>query len=165
MGGHWVYIVCITVIFLFGFVIFFGAPYLPTLKRQQQVILELTNPKKDQTVLELGSGDGAVMLFLAKQGIKVVGIELNPILFIISYVRLLPYRKYAKVKWGNFWKTSFSSYDVLYVFLQDRFMERLHKKIVSEIKKPVILASFTFRMPNKTPDSEREGIFVYKYLP
>ena len=42
----------------FGFVVFVGPPYLPTLDKQVRTALDLLDLKKGQTLLELGCGDG-----------------------------------------------------------------------------------------------------------
>ncbi len=46
-------VVVLILIFCFGFVVAFGAPYLPTLGKQQQQALELLGLKPGQTMLEL----------------------------------------------------------------------------------------------------------------
>lgn len=58
---------------LLGFVVFFGPPYVPTRKRNMQAALDLLELKPGQTMLELGSGDGRVLIAAAKQGVNVVG--------------------------------------------------------------------------------------------
>ena len=60
-------------LFLFIYVILFGAPYLPTLSRQVTDTLDLLDFKKGSTLIELGCGDGKVMVAAAEKGIKVIG--------------------------------------------------------------------------------------------
>jgi ribosomal protein L11 methylase PrmA len=67
-------------VILFGFVVAFGAPYLPTLRPQITMALDMLDLKKGQTLLELGSGDGRVMMAAAERGWNVIGYELNPLL-------------------------------------------------------------------------------------
>ena len=55
------------VILIFGFVVFFGAPYLPTFNKVQNTALDLLDLKPGQTLIELGSGDGRVMREAAKR--------------------------------------------------------------------------------------------------
>ena len=52
---------------IFGFVIFFGAPYLPTTTRQIEAALKLLKLKKGEHLLELGAGDGSVALAALKK--------------------------------------------------------------------------------------------------
>lgn len=121
------------VIVAFGFVLMFGAPYVPTLKSQQVAALKLLNLNKGQTLLELGCGDGRVLRAAAKQGIKGIGYELNPIMYVVAVLVTWRYRKLVSVRFGNFWQSSWPPADGVYVFLLDKFMEKLHKKITQEL--------------------------------
>src|SRR5690606_15342477 len=130
-----------SVILLFSFVLVFGAPYLPTLGRQQEVALELLDLKPGQTLLELGSGDGRMLVAAAKRGIRAVGYELNPLLFAYSWLVTRRYRRLVTVKCVNFWQASWPQTDGIYVFLLDKFMPKLHTKITQEISTPVKVVS------------------------
>jgi SAM-dependent methyltransferase len=84
-------------VLLFGFVVIFGAPYLPTLKKQTAEALDLLDLKPGQTLLELGCGDGRVVKAAAQRGLKVTGYELNPILVIIAKLNTIKYRGQTKL--------------------------------------------------------------------
>lgn len=153
----------IGLILIFGFVVFFGAPYLPTLGRVQTDALDLLDLKPGQTLLELGSGDGKVMRAAAKRGLNVVGIELNPLLVLASYFVTFKYRKQIKIIWGNYWYLSLPPANGIYVFLIDRFMKKLDKKIKSEYPKGILLASNSFVIPAKKHIKHQGGVYLYKY--
>lgn len=87
----------------FGGVVFFGAPYLPTLSPQVKAALDLAGLKKGDHLLELGCGDGKVVLAAARRGINVIGYELNPILAAVAWLRTWRYRKNVRIVWGDFW--------------------------------------------------------------
>ncbi|HSH18794.1 MAG TPA: class I SAM-dependent methyltransferase, partial [Candidatus Saccharimonadales bacterium] len=87
----------------FGFVLLRGAPYLPTLRKQVDAALDLADLSPGDTLLELGCGDGKVMIAAAQRGLKVVGYELNPILACIAWLRTRRYGKQVQVVWGDFW--------------------------------------------------------------
>jgi hypothetical protein len=147
----------------FGGVLIFGAPYLPTLSPQVKAALELADLKSGQTLIELGSGDGKVLIAAAEQGIKAIGYELNPLLVIISWARTRRYRSLVSVKWRNFWGTTLPESDAVFVFLLDRFMERLDHKLEDSAHKPIKLISFAFRVPGKAIDQEKHGVYLYLY--
>src|SRR5688572_25475247 len=88
----------------FAGVLLFGAPYLPTLRPQVKAALELAELRKGETLLELGCGDGKVLIAAARQGIKAVGYELNPLLALLAWLRTRRYGGNVKVVWGNFWR-------------------------------------------------------------
>ncbi len=151
------------IVLLFGFVLLFGAPYLPTRRRQAQAALDLLELKKGQTLYELGCGDGRVLRQAAQRGLYAVGYELNPILVIAARCHTWRYHKRVKVVWGNFWYADLKKADGVFVFLLDRFMARLDQKLAEEIDKPIRVVSYAFKIPNRTHKVEREGMFLYEY--
>lgn len=158
------FLVVSALVIIFGFVVFFGAPYLPTLKQQQQTALDLLNLKPGQTLLELGCGDGAVMLVAAQRGLWVVGYELNPILALVAWARTRKYREQVRVVWGNFWRADWPVTDGIFVFLLNKYMVQLDKKIIQQYhKRNVKLVSFAFMVPGKKPTKTKDGLFLYQY--
>lgn len=151
-------------IVFFGFVVLFGAPYLPTLRRQTELALDLLEVKKGMRILELGSGDGSVVLAAAKRGAIVTAYELNPILVVTSRLRCIKYRQQVRIHWANFWKADWPLTDGIFVFLLDKYMQRLDKKIIRTYTgKKIKLVSFAFEIPNKKPLKKAGGMFLYKY--
>ncbi len=153
----------IMLVLLFGFVVLFGAPYLPTLKKQTDVAIDLLDLKKGETLFELGCGDGRVTKAAAKRGLKVVGYELNPILVLIAKIHTWKYRKDVHIIWGDYWKVDWSKADGIFVFLLDKYMKKLDTKIVQSKTKNVKLVSFAFKVPGKKPIKERSGLYLYEY--
>lgn len=156
----WLLIAALVVILAFGAVLLRGAPYLPTLDAQGRAALELLNLKPGQTLLELGSGDGRVLVLAAQAGLSVVGIELNPFLVAASWLRTRRYRKQVRIVWGDFWRTEWPPCDGVFVFLLDPFMPKLDGRM-RQIKKP--LASVAFKIPGRKAAAEKAGVFLYEY--
>lgn len=152
---------------LFGFVVLFGAPYLPTLRRQTKDALDMLDLERGDTLLELGSGDGRFMLAAAKRGIHCVGYELNPLLVLYSRIRCWRYRRLVTVKWANFWRVEWPDANGIYVFLLQRYMERLDAKITEQCRagRSCKLVSFAFTIPNREPIEQTNGLFLYEYYP
>lgn len=138
-----------------------GAPYLPTPRKQIHIALDLARVKKGETLVDLGSGDGTVLIEAAKRGIDATGYEINPLLWFISTIRLLPYRDIARVKLGSFWGQSLRDYDVVFVFLIGHHMKRLEKKLEAELKGARVV-SHAFQIPNRK-SAEKDGLFLYTY--
>lgn len=153
----------IVLILLFSFVILFGAPYLPTLKPQAVAALELLNLQPGQVLLELGSGDGRVLKYAASKGIRGIGYELNPLLVLYSTISCFKYRKLVTFKCRNYWQITFPECDGIYVFLLDKFMPKLDKKIMQELTKPVKLVSYAFKVPGRKPVRTKSGLMLYEY--
>jgi hypothetical protein len=153
----------VVVFLLFSFVILFGAPFLPTLRRQVPKAIELIDLKPGQTLLELGGGDGRVAIAAAQTGINVICFELNPLLVVYSWLRTRRYGKRIKIIWGNYWRRPLPPSDGIFVFLLKPYMSRLNNKIIQEIGRPVKLVSFAYSIPNRSPDGEHDGLYLYKY--
>lgn len=158
------YLAVITIVaLLFCIIVFFGAPYLPTLRPQALEALKLLNLKPGQTLIELGSGDGRVLRLAAQRGINVVGYELNPILVLVSYVVTFRQRRNVKIIWGNYWNTAWPPADGVYAFLIQGYMERLNTKVAQYQYKPVKLVSLAYRIKGKKPTKESGSLILYNY--
>jgi SAM-dependent methyltransferase len=154
----------VSVIFIcFAIVILFGAPYLPTLKPQVRAALELANLKPGETLLELGCGDGRVLIAAAQVGVHSIGYELNPILVALTWLRTRRYRKQITVRWRNIWNVDLPPADAIFVFLLPRYMVKLDNKIIQSKHRPVKLISFAFKIPDKIVSSEQAGVMLYEY--
>ncbi len=150
---------------LFAFVVFFGAPYLPTLKPQVDEAFELLSLKEGQTIVELGCGDGRLLIAAGERGLCAVGYELNPILALLCWARTRKYHGRVRVVCGNFWNKSLpDETDAIFVFLLDRYMIKLDKKITQTYKhKSVKLLSFAFEIPSRNAIKTSKGLFLYEY--
>jgi hypothetical protein len=155
--------VILVIVLIFGLVVFFGPPYLPTLRVQTNTALDLLDLKSGQTLLELGSGDGRVIRAAAARGLQVVGIELNPLLVIISRIVTWRYRKQVRILWGSYWQVTWPEADGIFTFMIRRQMIKLDDRIQTWHHKPMRLASFAFVIPGKRPIKEEKGIFLYSY--
>jgi len=157
-----VLIACL-VILAFSGVLLFGAPYLPTLKKQQQEALDLLSLKPGQLLIELGSGDGRILKEAAHRGVRAIGYEINPFLVIYSKINCFRQRKLVKTHWRNFWNISISPADGVYTFLLDRYMLKLDKKIISEMEKPLNLVSYCFKLPGRKSIKKQSGLLLYHF--
>jgi len=159
----WLVFVLFLLLLCFAFVLAFGAPYVPTLRRQVETALELANVMPGKTMLELGCGDGKVLIAAAQTGVHVVGYELNPLLALVAWVRTRRFGKQVRVVWGDFWRKDWPEADAIFVFLLDRYMGKLDKKVTQYNHKPVKLVSFAFKLPNRGADVEKHGVYLYEY--
>ena len=148
------------VILAFGLVVFVGAPYLPTLRSQVETALDLIDLKPGQTLLELGSGDGKVLVAAAERGWNAVGIEINPFLALIAWLRTRRFGGRVRVRLGNFWRGSWPHNDGVYAFLAPHFMQDLDVKMRERGGR---LVSVAFKVPGKEPAKVKNSVFLYEY--
>lgn len=159
----WLLLAAVALVLCFGFVLPFGAPYLPTLGKQMHIALDLLDLKPGQTMLELGCGDGRVLIAAAERGWHVVGYELNPLLALLCWVRTRRYGSQVQVKCTDFWKAEWPVTEGIYGFILPRLMPKLHKKVVQDCRNPVKVVSFAFPIQSKRPTREDSGVFLYEY--
>jgi SAM-dependent methyltransferase len=159
----WLLLAGLILVICFGGVLIYGAPYLPTLRPQLNLALDFAKLKPGEILLELGSGDGRVLLAAAKRGYKVVGIEINPILFLVSKIVTWRYRELVEVRFGDFFRVEWPNPRAIFVFGLDRVMTRLDKKIKRSGRLPIRLISFGFRVQGRATTVTDNGVFVYDY--
>jgi predicted RNA methylase len=157
---QYVFIGALVLVLAFGGVLLRGAPYVPTLDKPAKAALEMLGLQPGQTLLELGSGDGKVLVLATQAGLNVVGIELNPFLVVISWLRTRRYRKQVRIIWGDFWRVQWPPCDGVFTFLLDRFMPKLDERMQT-VKKP--LASFAFKIPGRKIVAQKSGVFLYRF--
>lgn len=140
----------------------FGAPYLPTLKKEGEAALDLLNLEKGQTILDLGSGDGTFLLQAAQKGFRGIGWEISPILVIFSKLRLWRYRKTTRIYWRNMWQTKLPKVDAIYIFGIGRYMAKFERKLKAELSRPTKVITFAFKLPNTKPHKTKKGVYMYE---
>lgn len=158
----WVGLLLILLAFQFV-VLFLGAPYVPTLSKQREAALDLLELKKGQILIDLGCGDGAMLVSAARRGIKCVGYEINPLLAYIAWARTRRYGSKVKIVRGNFWQKKWPQADAVFVFLTERYMERLNQNMKNRFKKPVKLVTYGFSIQAKKATATKGACFLYRY--
>jgi hypothetical protein len=160
----WLLCAAAVVLTMFGLVVFVGPPYLPTLHTQIKSALDLLDLKPGETLLELGSGDGRVLRVAAQRGLRAVGIEINPILVVVSYIVTWRYRKQVRIIWGSYWGRPWPRADGIFTFMLPKYMSRLDQRIQKwRPDRRIRLASFAFTIPDREPQAMRDGVYLYEY--
>ncbi len=148
----------------FGFVLLFGAPYLPTRQAQAKQALDLLDLQKGEVFVDLGSGDGAVLIEAARRGLVCYGYELNPFVWFVSKLRTLRFGKQVHIYCRNFWNIPLpKNTKGVFVFLLDPYMVKLDQKLSKELAPGGRLASYTFKIPHKKVSVCEGALFLYRY--
>lgn len=130
---------------LYAFI--FGAPFVPVPKKMVAEIIRMANLKGGEFLMDLGSGDGRIILASAKKGVDCCGIEINPWLYLFSKFRLRHFQK-AKIIRKNLWDIDLSQVDVLTLYFMQDKMGKLKEKIKKEMKPGSRVVSYAFTFPS-----------------
>lgn len=111
-----------------GLVVFVGAPYVPSHRREVRRAFTKLRPLTDKdAVVDLGSGDGVVLRQAVALGAaRAIGYEINPLLVWLSLVISARYRAVISVRTANMWHIDPpEGVTLVYVFGVGRDMRRL----------------------------------------
>ncbi|OGY78440.1 MAG: hypothetical protein A3B74_01940 [Candidatus Kerfeldbacteria bacterium RIFCSPHIGHO2_02_FULL_42_14] len=160
------FILLVLLVFGIFFIIsaFTGAPYVPMQRKEIDTVVRLARLTSGQTLIDLGSGDGSILIAAAKSHIRALGYEINPVLCALTWLRiqLSGTRQYCTILCCNFWNIHLSNADALFVYGIPHIMQRLQSKIQRECRKGVYVISFGFRFPDWEPIEIRGRLKVYR---
>lgn len=146
-----------------------GAPYVPTRARDAEALFALYDFKPGELLVDLGSGDGRVLIAAARRGVQSVGYELNPLLAGLTWLRLRPFKKHATVRCRDFWLTPLpQDTAVVFVFLAGPFMHKLDRYLAREaarLDRDITLISYGMKVEGRSPQQEQGSFMVYRYKP
>ena len=139
-----------------------GAPFVPTGKETIAGMLKLAKLEKGETMLDLGSGDGRIVMAAAKTGAHCLGIEINPVLCYWAKLKsCLNRKKNIQFKRMNFWSYPLNEVEVMFLYFIPDKMERLENKIKSEMKVGSRIVSYGFTFPNWQYTAKDGKIYLY----
>jgi protein-L-isoaspartate O-methyltransferase len=147
-------------------VLFRGAVYLPTHKRTVGKMIELAEVKSGDVAVDLGSGDGRLVIALAKAGAEAHGYEINPLLVFLARkkIRKAGLQNKAFIHLKNFWKEDFSRFNIITIFGISFAMEPLEKKFKKELKTGTRIISNVYTFPNWQYEKKEDTAFLYRKL-
>lgn len=146
-----------------------GVPLFLSNRETAEAVAELLPPRRGATLLDIGSGTGALLLQLAKlrPDVHLVGIESAPAPYLLTRLLARPHRK-LYVRRGDFFRQPWKDYDVVYAFLSPVPMSAVGLKARSEMKPGALLVSNSFEIPGWHPErivevGDKRGtrLFVY----
>lgn len=157
------------VVFLFGFVVFRGAPYVPSKRKEiRQAFEVLYSLGEKDTLIDIGSGDGIVLREAARTGARAVGYELNPILVVLS--RLLCRRNNRiRVRLADYHYVRMpQETTVVYVFGESRDIDGMAHKVAQEatrLNRTLAFISYGFELRGRKASKQQGAYFLYYIHP
>lgn len=119
--------------------------------------------KKGKAV-DLGSGDGRVVIELARAGFEAHGFESNIYLVWWSRwkIRKAGLEKKAFIHRKNYWKHNLGEFDVVVLFGVFYMVKKLEKKLAEELNFGTLVVSNYFEFPNWKEIRKNNKLYIYK---
>ncbi|MEM4152856.1 MAG: SAM-dependent methyltransferase [Candidatus Pacearchaeota archaeon] len=137
------------VLAIFAFIVFlwlvytraFGAEFIETPKHVRKAISEILKLNKKDIFYDLGSGIGSLLLEVSPKVKEAIGIEIDPIRFLIAYLKIRIKRvKNVKLIFGNIFNKNLNNATKIFVFLSKEANEKLGKKLNKETKNAIVVS-------------------------
>jgi len=143
---------------------FAGCRWVPSRTTAVKKMLDIANLKPGDCVYDLGSGDGRIIIGAAKRDAHAIGIEIDPLKCILTWLRIKKNKlTNAKIKWGNFFKVDFKDADVVFLYLLPETLQKMEKSL-KKLKKGsrIVSHGFKFNGLKQIKSLEKEQIYLYK---
>ncbi|KAM8727330.1 ATP synthase subunit C lysine N-methyltransferase-like [Acanthopagrus schlegelii] len=135
-------------------------PFVPATTAQVENVLRVLRARSG-TLVDIGSGDGRIVIAAAKHGFRASGFELNP--WLVWYSRLKAWREgvhhSTSFHISDLWKVSFAQYSNVVIFGVPQMMEQLELKLATELPNTAKVVACRFPFPTWVPEhTDGEGI-------
>jgi tRNA G37 N-methylase Trm5 len=143
-------------------------PFVPTPQEVVDKMIELGGVKKGDTVYDMGSGDGRIVITAAKKGAKAVGFEIDGDLVKESRenIKKAGVGNLAEIRHQDILTVDLSPANVVTMYLLPDVNLKLRPNVLSQMKPGSRVVSHAFDMGDWKPDkTERvNGRTVYLWI-
>jgi precorrin-6B methylase 2 len=144
------------------------APYVPTPKAVVDTMLSMVKLGADDYIIDLGSGDGRIVIEAAAKGAYGYGIDLDPQRVEEAWENATLAGVTDRVSFieGNVFDADLSMASVVSMYLSDSINVSLRPRLFEQLKPGTRIVSHAFKMGEWEPDNFwKEGcIFVYSWV-
>jgi len=136
-------------------------PYVPTPPEIVEKMLKMAKVGPDDTVYDLGSGDGRIVIMAAQKfGARAVGVELDPDLFKQSFDRVkeLGLADQVTILHENMFQVNVRRATVVTLYLLTSVNERLRPQLEKQLRPGTRVVSHDFQMPGWEPEKSEQVI-------
>jgi len=148
-----------------------SSPAVMTPPEAVSAILEALELPENGLLLEPGCGDGRVLgaALRAQPGLRVLGVDNNPVLVALAWWRL---RRPGAVRLGDARKIDYRDADRVFLYLRLQFLEGLETRLEQELKPGARVVSMHYALPKRRPAKQLQisggrayakKLYIYEY--
>lgn len=142
-----------------------GAPFVPSRDKAVEKMIALADIKPGERAADLGSGNGKVVIALARAGAEAHGYEINPLLIWWSRINIqrAGLETKAFIHWKSFWGENFITFSVISLYGIPHIMKRLEKKLRTELRPGTRVVSNAFTFPHWIHSKKDNDVYLYLF--
>jgi len=144
----------------------FGSPWHPISRKDLKRALDFCEAQAGERLVDLGSGDGRVLIAAAKQyGLLATGIEIDPLkVWLSSFrVRRAGVQDRVNIVQADLFDTDYGEADILFVYLTHQAIDKLFPKILEQLKPTAKILCYRFCIRGMTPDKVNADKTLFLY--
>jgi SAM-dependent methyltransferase len=137
----------------------FVAPFVPTVKEDVELLLDLARVGAGDYLIDLGSGDGRIPIAAARRGAIARGVELDPELVALSRERAREAQLERRVSFveGDIFAAHIAQATVVTLYLWPDANLALRPKLLAELAPGTRVVSNSFDLGDWEPDAMAQG--------
>ena len=162
-----VIVLIVALVFLIPGII--GAPYVPSEQKDiERAFTKLYPLSAKDSLVDLGAGNGIVVLGAVEHGAKAIGVEINPLLAFITK-RKLAHEQHAKIVCGDMYRFKLpKETTVVYAYATNYIIPQIFKRVQSEanrLNKKLYLISNAYDYKGAKPKKHLAPYYLYEIKP
>jgi cyclopropane fatty-acyl-phospholipid synthase-like methyltransferase len=145
-----------------------GGPWVPSSMQVIYRMLDMAGVGPDDTVYDLGCGDGRILVAAAKRyHARAVGIGIDPIRYLWCQILIsvLGLRKQVHIIFGNLFSMDLSEADVVVCYLMPDALSKLENKLKTELEPGKRIVSNKFSFPTLDLVTKDGNAILYTITP
>jgi cyclopropane fatty-acyl-phospholipid synthase-like methyltransferase len=141
------------------------APYRPTPMAAIELMLDLAEVGPGTRLLDLGSGDGRIVIAAARRGAEAMGIDIDPERVAEAEAAAREAGVEARFEQGDLFAADLAGVDVVTLFLLTHVNRWLEARLKRELRPGARVVGYAFPMSDWPPAAEashgRDAIYLW----
>ena len=144
----------------------FGSPWHPISRRDLKRALDFCEVRTGERIVDLGSGDGRVLITAAKDyGLAGTGIEIDPLKVWLANLRVhfAGVSDKVTIVRASIFDYDYRDADILFIYLTHQAIDKLFPDILKQLKPDAKILCYRFCIQGMSPDkvSADKTLFLY----